>query len=329
MARRPSIERIQTWGVLRYDTVLHNFSYTEREPRHSPPYPSEPVALNVVITRACNMDCQYCVAKDFTGIEKEDLILSDEMIRWINKSPFMLLVLTGGEPLMPPYDTVSLRLIDSVRDHGVILDTNGTFLPNKSVLSFLKENRVMLRVSLDSMNPKEETELRLMGRGGDSAKAFHTKLKNIEHFLLAGVTTSVQTVVWRKNAEGVMQIIDWLSERGIKQWYLQRLIPSHKFKEPPVRFSLEHQQYYPLVYEIAVKAGVAGIKCFPKMDLRHNSVFLLTSNGTLYTQGAAPGQKVRLGSIREKIAYFEYVSAADHASRYYLPHIPEDEGLPK
>lgn len=326
MARRPvKVERKQTWGVLRYDTLSHSFSYTEKEPRSSEPYPNRPVVLNIVITRRCNMDCEYCVAKDFAGIENEDLVLSAEMIRWINRSSFMLLVLTGGEPLMPPYDAVSMRLIDSMRDQGVILDTNGTFLPDRSVLSYLKKHRVMIRVSMDSIRPEEEIELRrvLKRRDLHSSSAYYKKLRNIERFLKAGVNTSVQTVVWRNNPESLYQTIDWLSANGIKQWYLQRLIPSYRFKNPPIRFALKPEGYYSLVADIAAKARQAGIECVPKMDLRHNSVFLLTAEGALYTQGAEPGQKVRLGTIKEKIEYFDYVSAADHAWRYYLANTPQ------
>lgn len=327
MARRPVKQRKETWGVLRYDTLRHRFSYTEGEPRSSEPYANRPVVLNIVITRRCNMDCDYCVAKDFAGIEDEDLVLSAEMIQWINRSDFMLLVLTGGEPLMPPYDSVSMRLIDSIQDRGVILDTNGTFLPNRSVLSRLKKHRVMLRVSMDSIRPEEEIEVRrvLKRRAFDARSAYYTKLSNIERFISAGVNTSVQTVVWQKNEESLYQMIDWLSANGIKQWYLQRLIPSNRFKEPPIRFALKPEEYNSLVAKIAFRARPAGIECVPKMDLRHNSVFLLTADGALYTQGATPGQKVRLGTIREEIEYFDYVSAADHACRYYLAHTPQEE----
>jgi sulfatase maturation enzyme AslB (radical SAM superfamily) len=326
MARLPvNLVRKYTWGILSYDTLCHSFSYKETEPRSSEPYPNRPVVLNIVITRRCNMDCDYCVAKDFAGIENEDLILSAEMIRWINRSSFMLLVLTGGEPLMPPYDAVSMRLLDSVKGRGVILDTNGTFLPDPSALLSLKKNRVMVRVSMDSIRPEEEIERRRVPRGQDldARSAYFMKLTNIEHFLSAGVNTAVQTVVWRKNAKPLYQMIDWLSDHGIKQWYLQRLIPSYRFKHPSVRFSLKTQEYYSLVQDIAAEARSAGIECIAKMDLRHNSVFLLTADGALYTQGAAPGQKVRLGTIKEEIEYFDYVSAADHAWRYYLAYSPQ------
>lgn len=167
MARCTKIVRQdQTWGVVRYDILRHAFSYTEKQSRSGEPYANLPVVLNIVITRRCNMNCQYCVAKDFTGIEEPDLVLSPDMVRWINRSPFMVLVLTGGEPLMPPYDEVSIRLIESVRNRGVILDTNGTILPHSSILSCLKEHSVMVRVSMDSIRSEDEIELRHVVKGG-------------------------------------------------------------------------------------------------------------------------------------------------------------------
>lgn len=315
------VERAQPWGIIRYDIRNHTFSYREKESHSTAePYAPIPVVLNVVVTRRCNMDCEYCVARDFTGIEEEDLVLSQNLIEWINASPFMLLVLTGGEPLLPPYDRVSIRLIDSVKDRGIILDTNGTVLPNQQTLSLLKRKKIMLRVSMDSVNPSEETQMRRSQRGSgmDSRHSYQAKIDNISQFISSGINTSIQTVVWRKSEESLYQMIDWLSENGIRRWYLQRLIPSNRLKTPPPRYAVSPKDYYPLVEKVAKKAALAGIECVPKMDLRHNSVFLLIADGVLYTQGAEPGQKIRLGSIREPIDYFDYVSAADHASRYYL-----------
>jgi MoaA/NifB/PqqE/SkfB family radical SAM enzyme len=321
MARRPLvISRRESWGTVAYDTRDHRFSYREREPLCSDPYASLPVALNVVVTRHCNMDCDYCVARDFDGIEEGDLVLTQKMIHWINQSRFMLLVLTGGEPLMPPYDSVSFKIIESVQRQGVVLDTNGTFRPSQEALARLRRNRVMVRVSLDSLNPSEESAKRHVSGGSrmDDESAHRDKLTNIARFLDSGVNTAIQTVVWRKNPRPLYQLADWLSEQGIRQWYLQRLIPSHRMKSPGVRSALAREEYYNVADDVAAKAASVGVECVPKMDLRHNSVFLLMTNGILYTQGEKPGQKVRIGTIEERIDYFAHVSAADHACRYYL-----------
>ena len=318
------VERPQTWGVLRYNMLNHSFSFSENKQRSADPYAIGPVVLNIVISQRCNMDCEYCVARDFTGIEKEDLVLSTEMIEWIRKSTFMLVVLTGGEPLMSPASFTTMRIVESISDRGIMIDTNGTILPNREVLSTLKRNRVMLRVSMDSVSAHEEIRLRRVRKGQelDSSSAFNIKLSNIDRFLSAGISTAIQTVVYQNNEDSLNKMIDWLCLHGIKRWYLQRLIPSNRYN--PIR-TLKPEDYYPLVKRIAGKARSKGIECVPKMDLRHNSVFLLTADGALYTQGEAPGQKVRLGTIREQIEYFDYVSAADHACRYYLADSPKEE----
>lgn len=273
------------------------------------------------------MNCRYCVAKDFAGIVNEDLILSNDLIRWLNNSPFMLLVLTGGEPLMPPYDAVSLRLINSIKRRGIIIDTNGTWLPDRTVLNQLKKHNVMVRVSMDSISPEEEIEQRKVGRGQklDDHSAYYEKLNNILKFQSAGICTAVQTVIWRSNSSSLYQMIYWLADHGIKRWYLQRLIPSHRFKKPTGRFVLEKSKYYSEATSIAKKARAVGIECVAKMDLRHNSVFLLTADGELYTQGNAPGQKVRLGRFHDINNYFDYVSAADHACRYYIADVTTED----
>jgi hypothetical protein len=44
---------------------------------------------------------------------------------------------------------------------------------------------------------------------------------------------------------------------------------------------------------------------------------MLVGDGFLYTQGEKPRQKIPLGRIGSDIRYFEYISSADHAERYY------------
>ena len=99
---------------------------------------------------------------------------------------------------------------------------------------------------MDSVRPDDETEVRHVkkGWGLDHRSAYFAKLENIERLVSAGVTTAVQTVVWRTNPQPLFQMIDWLSARGIRRWYLQRLIPSYKFKAPSSRVALTPEKYY-------------------------------------------------------------------------------------
>ncbi len=318
MARaQVSIVRREPWGTITYDTSKHAFDYSETSAVSAEPYSALPVALNVVVTRHCNLQCLYCVAHDFEGIEASDLTITDGLVQWLNTSPFMLLVLTGGEPFMPPYDAATMRLVRSITGKGLVVDTNGTILPSRSMIEELKSKKVLVRVSMDSTAPEDEFKVRVAGARDSSRSAYFQKLANIESMIDAGVDIAIQTVVWRKNTP-LDQMIDWMAHRGIRQWYLQRLIPSHKFRQVPERNSLSSEQYYPFVESLSAAAASAGIHCVAKRDLRHNSVFLLTGDGVLYTQGEEPGQKIRLGTVGSYGSFFEYVSPADHAARYYL-----------
>lgn len=320
------IERTEPWGILRYDTQAHRFSYIQRDPKETGPYASEPAVLNVVTTRNCNLDCVHCVAKDFKGIVDQDLVISESLTDWVNASPFMLVVLTGGEPLLPPYDEICRRFIESLTGKGVILDSNGTITPSEQMIRCLVKNDVMIRVSMDSIQPTEEIRLRRVRDGQMSRRLYSEKVERIDWLVRSGIYTAVQTVVWRKNTQGLLQMVDWLAEHGIKQWYLQRLIPSHRFKTPPLRHWMTPLDYLKAIEELSRRCAEVGVQCIAKRDLRHNSVYLLMADGLIYTQGSEPGKKVKLGSICERFEFFDYVSAADHATRYYLTAKNFEEG---
>jgi MoaA/NifB/PqqE/SkfB family radical SAM enzyme len=314
------IRRRETWGTLCYDTSCHRFSCVERAPGGAGPYPGKPVVLNVVVTYDCNLDCPHCVAKDFAGVVDDDLRLSDELVAWINESPFMVVVLTGGEPLLPPHDGTSAELIRAIRGKGIVLDTNGTLQPAPDLAAQLRRRNVLVRVSMDSIRGEDETRLRRPGRASPTMRRqfYRDKLRNIDWFVASGIQTAVQTVVWHKNARPLFQMIDWLRDSRIRQWYLQRLIPSRELRHPHPRLLTEPDGYQRTVAELARRCQGAGIECIAKRDLRHNSVYLLMADGELYTQGAEPGEKVRLGAIHDPFDYFARVSAADHAARSYL-----------
>jgi hypothetical protein len=107
-----------------------------------------------------------------------------------------------------------------------------------------------------------------------------------------------------------------LAEFSIKQWYLQRFIPSRIVANK--NFEVNDAKYDEAISGLIRKCHEKNIECIAKKDRRHNCVVLLVGNGLLYTQGEKPRQKILLGTIDDsEIRYFDYVSSADHAERYY------------
>jgi MoaA/NifB/PqqE/SkfB family radical SAM enzyme len=312
------IEREETWGKLRYDISQHRFSCVPSDEKDATPYADRPVVLNVDLTMKCNMDCLHCVAKDFGEIE--DLRISKRLLNWINRSDFMVVVITGGEPLLPEYEKQLITLLQETRGKGLVVDTNGTIFPSHSVIETILDTSALVRVSWDSIRVYDETYFRrvkLDTRHGEeiNKEYFNRKVDTMLRLQDAGVNVAVQTVVHKKNIGSLEYMPAKLREFSIKQWYLQRFIPSRKATGE--NFEVSNDEYDKVTAELINMCHEANIECIKKKDRRHNCVFLLVGDGVLYTQGEKPRQKIRLGTIDDEIRYFEYVSSADHAERYY------------
>ncbi len=325
--------------MLLYDTATHDFRCAPRAASNQLPYAQGPVVLNCYLTLNCNMKCIHCVARDMAKFDRHDLSVRKSLIRSINRSPFMAIVITGGEPLLPDYEDALLELISNLEHKGLILDTNGTIWPSRTVLDALVRLKVLVRVSMDSPRVQDEAYLRVISersrtrprRTPNSADqaAFNQKVRNISRFRRAGVRTAVQSVLHKMNSKSIGQMPAVLQKLGVTRWYVQRLIPTSEHdrytpclfggrKGPP------YQVYMEKLGSLERKAAKLGINCFGKRDRRHNCVYLLVGNGELYTQSDSLGQKIRLGRIGDTRDYFSYVSMADHCARYYCLPTPSE-----
>jgi MoaA/NifB/PqqE/SkfB family radical SAM enzyme len=312
------IERKEAWGKLSYDTSQHRFSYTQINGKDAIPYAQLPVVLNVDLTMKCNMDCWHCVAKDFD--QAVDLVISTKLVNWINRSPFMVVVITGGEPLLPEYENQLITLLREIRNKGLIVDTNGTILPSPSVIKTILDTGALVRISWDAARPQDEAYFRRVKSNTKpddeiNTENYYRKRDMIPRLRSLGVNVAVQSVVHRENLTSILNMPAKLREFSVNQWYIQRFIPSYK----ATRESLEVSDdvYDQVTAELTELCHEANIECITKKDRRHNSVFLLVGDGLLYTQGQKPRQKIPIGTIDSEIRYFDYVSSADHAERYY------------
>lgn len=319
------IKRKESWGELQYDTKTHKFTVKPLRTVDEQPYVSFPILLNVDITFKCNMECWHCVAKDMAkelgGVEKADLRISNEFLAKINRSPFIVVVITGGEPLLKDYEESLTRLINGLENKGIIVDTNGTIFPSHSLLRLFQKRDVMVRVSWDIAHPREEFDLRKYPEGmyPSHDKYIQAKEHLIKRLVNNGLKVGIQSVIHGRNWNSINfhNFPYKIKELKIDRWYLQRFIPSHQRKNDP-RYILDIDNYENTIRKIKIKTNTLGINIFTKMDRRHNSVFLLVKDGELFTQSDnRPGEKIFLGKIGETNNYFDYVSSSEHSLRYY------------
>jgi MoaA/NifB/PqqE/SkfB family radical SAM enzyme len=312
------IERKEAWGKLRYDKSQHRFSRIQTNGKLATPYVKEPVVLNVYLTMKCNMNCMHCVTKDFD--RKDDLVVSTELVDWINRSAFMVMVITGGEPLLPEYENQLIRLLRETCNKGLIIDTNGTIFPSQSVIEAILNTNALVRVSWDAAHPKGEMYFRHVKpltklNYQENYECYKKKREMIQRFRSAGVNVAVQSVVTRKNLKSIFDMPEALRNFSINQWYIQRFIPSHKATRKTLEVST--LDYERVIEKLIPMCEEMNIDCITKKDRRHNCLVMLVGDGFVYTQGENPGQKLLLGKINSDIRYFEYISSADHAERYY------------
>lgn len=313
------IRRRESWGIIQYDTKMHRFLLEQYIEKDAVPYTNEPVLLNCELTFECNMCCKHCVSKDLREIIKDDLSLSNYLIDWINKSPFMVIVITGGEPLMEEYQSQLLYLLNRIKNKGIIIDTNGTIIPRKEIINIIREKSVLVRVSWDSVRPQDEICLRQRKKDSDSVnnEIFFEKIEIIKRFISEKVNVAIQSVLHKKNKNSIINIPQQLKKYSINKWYVQRFIPSYLVADQKL-YDIESTEYNYIINKLSKKSTDFGIELIAKKDKRHNSVFLLGGKGLVYTQGSEPRQKIYLGNIKsDNIKYFDYVSSSDHSERYY------------
>ncbi len=320
------IERKEEWGKIIYKLPSHKFEFILNDGVDEIPNTSSPIVLNIDLTLKCNMRCRHCVAKDMETLlgenETTDLIVTKQLISNINKSPFLVVVITGGEPLLPICRKNLISLLQGIKGKGIIIDTNGTIDCDLQLLSWLEKRQVMIRVSWDLPHPKGETELRVypIGMFKNPDHYMHDKENRIKNLIANGVVVSAQTVITGKNINdsGLYQFPAKLKQLGIKQWYLQRFIPSNEFKEDCI-YHISVSKYEETVKRLKEISSKYGVDCITKKDKRHNSVFLLVQDGDIYTQsGTKPGVKIKIGKLGKVKDWFARVSGPDHTDRYFL-----------
>ena len=240
------------------------------------PYSNRPVVLNVYLTMNCNLDCSHCVSKDFGQVG--DSVIFDKLIQWINKERFLVVVVTGGEPFLPQYESQLKMLLSRISNKGIVIDTNGTIFPSDSLITAAKAVNALIRVSWDSTNVYEEIKLRHFipnskKNRGTNNRYYEQKINMIRRLIDAGLNVGVQSVLHKANLNGIARLPDKLKALSIKKWYIQRFIPAHKAISKSLE--LPQNRYDLIVNDLELISRSMNIDCVAKKDRRHNCVVML------------------------------------------------------
>ncbi len=302
----------QQWGELVYTHPNGRFLLRPNpQLLDEEPASEHPLVCNLILTSLCNWACPYCYARDVNAGSTEGLLQTLGVLR---ASPFLEVVLSGGEPLLVPGDVVTC--IGELAGKGVVIDTNGALDPPPGLLRLLVDGAASLRVSVDAPDARGEADYR-RARKLRSERAekrdFDAKIDRIRKLVDAGVCVSVQTVVHGANTSRLTDLGNLLVTLGTRHWFLQpMLVFGHAHGG---RASVRARDFDRSCSALR-STFTDDLEIHEKRDVRSNSVFLCDRDGIVYTQAEHSGDKVRVGHISEPQDFFTYVSRTDHTRRY-------------
>lgn len=299
------------------------------------PSVSDPLVLNCFATSHCPLKCVYCHADDlmqeFRDTETEEDI--DNIIATVNMIPAMVVVITGGDPLTRPER--SRKLIERIgRQKALVLDTSGVG-DMELLIPTIKQHAVHVRVSLDSVS---ESNDRARPTNREYVAKDVTSRRSAERIIDAcvreGIPLTVQTVVSRLN-ENLSEWQDlrwWLLEKGVRHWVIHvaikggsaRRIENEKARDRRPVGILPGPNVFEmlnvLINETIDKHLPIDVRC-TDTGSTPNSVLLVNSRGSLYTEGLAHNGKVELYSVDSGRAdsvraLWAHVDEFGHARRY-------------
>ncbi|MEW5723574.1 MAG: heme b synthase [Thermodesulfobacteriota bacterium] len=194
-------------------------------PPHGAKPPSAAEAPRLVaweVTRACNLACVHCRAAAI-GDPDPNQLTTEEGLHLIDQiaalSRGIILILTGGEPLLRP-DVFDLAAHGTAAGLRVVMAPNGTLITPALARRMKESGLQRISVSIDGAAAHEHD----MFRGVDGA--FAGLMAGLHHAREAGLEFQVNTTVTRRNLPRLEAIQDLVVELGAAAHHIFLLVPT-------------------------------------------------------------------------------------------------------
>jgi AdoMet-dependent heme synthase len=178
------------------------------------------------VTRACNLACVHCRASAMTEPDPSELT-TVEGIRLIDQIADMgsgiILILTGGEPLMRP-DVFDLARHGTERGLRVVMAPNGTLITPETARRMRESGIQRISVSIDGATARDHDRF----RGVDGA--YERLMNGLKNARDAGVEFQVNTTVTRQNLSQLERIQNTVVDLGAVAHHIFLLVPTGRGK---------------------------------------------------------------------------------------------------
>ncbi len=184
-------------------------------------------SLYLMPTGRCNCICEYCYFP--VGAEKEDpelyMRIADSFTQHIissNPESRPQIRFTGGEPWLEKelLHAVTDNFLTRVQNGWVVINTNGTILPEDKLKEFKGEKRLIHVISLDGPEQLHDSRRRMKNGNGSFRKA----IEGIKMLQNLNLPVYLNAVLDRESSAHVPELLRFISrELGLKELSLSLL----------------------------------------------------------------------------------------------------------
>ena len=287
--------RNESWGRILYEPVLDEF---EAQVCEDVSFFSvdRPISAGCLVTRRCNLRCQYCYGDDESLPSKEVSAAGwARMFGRLKSWGLMRVDLSGGEPtIRTDIQEIASAALDA--ELNVVLSTNGLLLATRGLSVFSTE--VRLHISLDSGFAGVHEASRVRRDLRASTGSFEQTMVMVSDAVNAGYRVRVMTCIGRHNCRGLVELGERLAMAGVWEWNISRVLAAGR-----ARLTFEEGLWE--VDEQAVLEEVDTMRrCYPEMRIRYSNrteqegyFLLVLPDGSLATQYTDKRDKVVLGQV--------------------------------
>lgn len=224
----------------------------------------KPYAISWNTTYRCNLRCNHCYL-DTNALTRQSAseLSTQEGFRLIDQmaelNPNLLLILTGGEPLLRK-DIYDLASHASQKGMMVVLGTNGNLIDDDIARKLRESGVTGIGISLDSIVPERHDKFRGIPDAWDDT------LNGIEACRRQGIEFQIQTTVTRENFHEIPDIVEFSYRLGAKVFNLFFLVCTGKGQDLTDITPKQYDQALRQLYEIQKKYQgkmMVGAKCAP------------------------------------------------------------------
>jgi radical SAM protein with 4Fe4S-binding SPASM domain len=175
------------------------------------------------LTRRCNLACSHCYISAGSWHGKEGELSTDECHRVLDDvlavNPALLLILSGGEPLVRD-DLEEIAEHASSAGATVVVGTNGVGLTDERIRSLKGAGVRGVAVSVDSLRSSYHDRFR------HGAGALEDTLGAIDRLADHELDFIVQTSLTRGNRAELRDLVGWAAGKGAVSFNLYFLVPT-------------------------------------------------------------------------------------------------------